>query len=174
MCGVVAVCLLLAIPGFEFRLHHYFIGIILTPGTAILTRPSAVFQGFLLGMLQDGVARWGFESILQTPSELIGDAATGSALPGFLTNSTNFARTAAVSGTIQFVPIPANMTAAHEYDGFALLVDDVERYQGPDTNYSYSQTGLDPTVPHFFRLAYSKEGVAGDFTKAAVMYLNNM
>jgi hypothetical protein len=37
------------------------------------------------------------------------------------------------------------------WDGFALLVDDVERYVGTGLNFSLA--GLDATLPHFFRLA---------------------
>lgn len=36
------------------------------------------------------IARWGFDSILETAAALVGDGATGSDLPAFLTNSTNF------------------------------------------------------------------------------------
>lgn len=167
--GAACVCLFLAIPGFDFRFHHYFAAIILTPGTAILTRPSAIFQGFLLGMFTDGAARWGLESILQTPAELVGDGATGSPLPSFATNSTNFALTAGPSQNVAFEAIPANLTTT--YNQFSLLVDDVLLYQGRDAQWSFA--GLDKSIVHYFRLAYSQDGAAGDFTKAAVWYPNN-
>ena len=43
--------------------------------------------------------------------------------------------------------------ASEGWNGFSLLVDDVERYLGPSLNYSLGalQTG----IPHFFRLAVS-------------------
>lgn len=44
-----------------------------------------------MGMFLDGAARWGFDSILQTAASLLGDGQSGSALPTFVTNSTNFA-----------------------------------------------------------------------------------
>lgn len=37
------------------------------------------------------------------------------------------------------------------WDGFALLVDDVERYIGTDINFSLA--AFNSTLPHFFRLA---------------------
>jgi hypothetical protein len=39
------------------------------------------------------------------------------------------------------------------WDGFALLVDDVQRYAGPALNFSLAS--LNATIPHFFRLAVS-------------------
>lgn len=60
------------------------------PGTAFVTRPSAVFQGFLLGMFLNGVGRWGFDTILATVASLVGDGSLGTQIPTFLTNSTNF------------------------------------------------------------------------------------
>ena len=97
------------LPGLEFRLHHYIISMVLIPGTAFPTRLSAIYQGFLLGMFLNGVAAWGFDSILQTAADvrdiptspvgpltsadglftqLQGDGASGSAMPSFVTNST--------------------------------------------------------------------------------------
>lgn len=39
------------------------------------------------------------------------------------------------------------------WDGFALLVDDVQRYAGPALNFSLES--LNASLPHFFRLAVS-------------------
>lgn len=64
--GLVILVLATALPGLEFRLHHYVVGLVLVPGLAFVTRPSAFFQGLLLGMFLDGVGRWGFDSILET------------------------------------------------------------------------------------------------------------
>lgn len=48
------------LPGFEFRLHHYFAAILLVPITAFPTRLSAIYQAFLLGMFLNGGAAFGF------------------------------------------------------------------------------------------------------------------
>ena len=117
------------------------------PGTAFVTRPSAIFQGFLLGMFIDGAMRWGLDSILQTSASLVGDGATGSPLPAFLTNSTNFASYVA-EGIVAWEPISADL-AAQGYDSFALLVDDVYKYSGTATNYTLA--GLDASLVHYFR-----------------------
>lgn len=39
------------------------------------------------------------------------------------------------------------------WDGFSLLIDDVERFRGMATNFSLAL--LDQSLPHFFRLAVS-------------------
>lgn len=62
--------ILLVLPGFRLRIHHYILAILLMPGTAFPTRPSLLYQGLLLGLFVNGVARWGFASIIQTPSAL--------------------------------------------------------------------------------------------------------
>ena len=76
------------------------------------------------------------------------DAALGTDLPSFVTNSTNYnASIPFVNQTIFWNEFPEG------WDGFALLVDDVERYVGTALNYSLS--ALDPDLIHFFRLAVS-------------------
>lgn len=120
---------------------------------------------------------------LQTAEELRGDAALGTDLPSFANTSATFVRSAT---TIAFNAIPANLTES--YDGFALLVDDVLRQQGPEL--SYSTAGLRADLPHYvrcqscsdsriassdftqFRLAYTFTGSLGDFTKAATWLPN--
>jgi hypothetical protein len=76
------------------------------------------------------------------PAQLVGDAAQGTLLPTFLTNATTYN--------------PRNQTLTWEpltpgWDGFSLLVDDVERYAGAALNFSLA--GLQAGIPHFFRLA---------------------
>lgn len=159
------------------------------PGTAFVTRPSAIFQGFLLGMFIDGAMRWGLDSILQTAASLVGDGTIGSARPTFITNSTNFAAYLA-DGMIAWSPL-SDEAVSEGYDSFALLIDDVWRYSGTATNYTLD--GLNSTLTHYFRcvftvapfecpvltgrpvrsLAYQASGTAGDFTKAATAFMSN-
>ncbi|KAI5292742.1 hypothetical protein KEM52_006103 [Ascosphaera acerosa] len=68
LCG--GVIILLALPGFRLRIHHYILALLLMPGTSFPTRPSIIYQGLLLGLFINGVARWGFASIIETPSML--------------------------------------------------------------------------------------------------------
>ncbi|GAA5883322.1 hypothetical protein JCM3774_005242 [Rhodotorula dairenensis] len=167
--GGAVIGVLAALPGLELRLHHWIAAVCLMPGTAFVTRPSAIFQGFLLGMFIDGAMRWGLDSILQSAASLVGDGAIGSPLPAFMTNSTNFASYIA-QGVVAWAPISDDL-AAQGYDSFALLVDDVYKYSGRATNYSLA--GLDSSLVHYFRLAYEKSGTVGDFTKAATAFISN-
>lgn len=70
IAGGLVVLVLSQLPGLEFRLHHYILAMVLMPGTGFPTRLSAIYQGFLLGMFLNGVAAFGFDSILQTPADV--------------------------------------------------------------------------------------------------------
>jgi hypothetical protein len=91
--------------------------------------------------------------------------------------------------TLQWEGFPANN--ADGWNGFALLIDDVERFVGNALNFSLAM--LDASVPHFFRLAVSfhgthfvkvdlsrtftsfqfqQDGTSGDFTQAATIWPN--
>lgn len=68
--GGAVVLVLALLPGLQFRLHHYILAMALMPCTAFPTRVSAVCQALLLGLFLNGVAAWGFDSILQTDAEV--------------------------------------------------------------------------------------------------------
>jgi hypothetical protein len=104
-------------------------------------------------------------------------------LPGFITNATSFNSSTQL---LQWNGFPADNSFG--WDGFSLLVDDVQRLVGDVLNFSL--TGLDATVPHFFRLAvcffktiylmssgltyikFQQGGASGDYTKAATLWPN--
>jgi hypothetical protein len=67
--GLVAMVLAL-LPGLQFRLHHYILAIGLFPATAFPTRLSLVYQGVLLGLFLNGIAAYGFDSILETAAQV--------------------------------------------------------------------------------------------------------
>ena len=158
---------LITIPHMNLRLHHYIIALLLLPGTALQTRPSLVYQGFLVGLFINGVARWGFGSILQTPGELFG-------------NEFNI--------IVPRIPTPiiegdsltfswANLTSP--FDGISMLVNDVERFHGhEDQNLSsFTWTRYKADEPEFFRFGYIKHmkmggSVVGDYTKPATWAVN--
>jgi hypothetical protein len=52
--------------------------------------------------------------------------------------------------TLLWEALPQN---SDSWDGFSLLIDDVERFRGIATNFSLAL--LDQSLPHFFRLAVS-------------------
>ena len=154
-----------AIPDMNLRIHHYILGLLLLPGTAMQTRPSLLYQGLLVGLFIDGIARWGFDSILQTPAELQGDALTGSALPNI--SHPVIAGTSDISFT--WDPIPKG------YDGMSILVNDVERFRG----YVYDGAGnftwvrqAPPSDPEYFRFGFMDGATAGDYTMAAIWQPN--
>lgn len=109
--------LLAAIP-LHLRIHHYILALLLLPGTAIQTRPSLLYQGLLIGLFINGVARWGLASILQTENALRGDASRyGSLLPAVTVSPT----TEAIGFQWEIPPPP--------YEGISVVVNDVERYR---------------------------------------------
>lgn len=79
------------------------------------------------------------------------DGTSGTQLPTFLTNSSTYnASIPLVNQTILWDVLP---DASEGWDGFALLVDDVEQYAGPALNFSLAV--LQQGILHFFRLAVS-------------------
>jgi hypothetical protein len=53
--------------------------------------------------------------------------------------------------TLLWEALPSNSDG---WDGFSLLIDDVERFRGTAT--SFSLVLLNQSLPHFFRLAVSR------------------
>jgi hypothetical protein len=58
------------LPGLQFRVHHYIIAMALVPITAFPTRLSIFLQGLVLGLFLNGIAAFGFDSIVQTAVEV--------------------------------------------------------------------------------------------------------
>ena len=140
--------LLAAVPGLNLRLHHYIMALILLPGTAIQTRPSLLYQGFLVGLFINGVARWGFDSILQTSSELfqLSLDPTEPKIPLPQIQGSNI--------TFNWGKLPAG------YDSMAILINDVMRFQGYEDHNpeSFSWTRYREGEPEYFRFGYLKYG----------------
>lgn len=148
-----------AIPNLNLRIHHYILALLLLPGTSIQTRPSLLWQGILVGLFINGVARWDFDSILQTPAALLGNGQINSLLPNITT------------------PIigPSNITFGwatppQPYDGISVLVNDVERYRWYEGEGSESFTWerKRKIEREYFRFGYMKGSGAADYTKAGV------
>ncbi|KAH9904961.1 hypothetical protein F4778DRAFT_731333 [Xylariomycetidae sp. FL2044] len=158
----IIICLLL--PGLEIRIHHYIIALLLLPGTSMQTRPSLLYQGLLVGLFINGIARWGFDPFLQTAAALQGDAQIGSPLPVILTPAIN-----ATLSTINFTWQPPPST---RYDGISVLVNDVERFHG-----YFDQEGSDhflwtrdntSGLDEYFRFAWVVDTQTEDYTKAGI------
>ncbi|GAM36507.1 hypothetical protein TCE0_018f05655 [Talaromyces pinophilus] len=172
-----ALMIMIVLPQLNLRIHHYILSLLFLPGTALQTRPSLVYQGLLMGLFINGIARWGFDSILQTPNALLGDAQLGSVLPDI---------TAPVIGdagnnlTFWFSALPSDVA------GIAVMVNDVLRANlyrstskaaeiGTDVktaaDLSFEWTRLHENHREYFRFAYMKNSALGslwyeDFTKA--------
>lgn len=180
----IAIGLCAAVPGEGVRLHHYVIGIALLPACGFPTRISLLCCALLFGMYINGVARWGFDGLIQDVGVIQGDATGDSALP-------SFGAPAMTGSTVHWKAIPSNERLS--WDSVVLLVDDVVRYEGTATQYDlqslyaeYNTTdAVDPAeiasgdllhaveaAPHYLRLGYSRGGTAGDFTKPALAWLN--
>lgn len=128
-----ALLLLVAVPGENVRIHHYILALLLLPGTAFQNRPSLVYQGLLVGLFINGIARWGFDSILQTPGELLRGAQQGSRLPEI--SVLDIGRH---NITFDLGPLPVyDPKAKLSLDGISVLVNDVERFRGYGDDRSY-------------------------------------
>lgn len=123
-----AILISLAIPGLNLRIHHYILALLFLPGTSMQTRPALLYQGILVGLFINGIARWGFDPVLQTTDELRQDGQWNSLLPSIYEPVIQLGSPliAAATSNITFAwpTIPA------PFDGMSILVNDVERYRG--------------------------------------------
>ncbi|KAI9818259.1 MAG: hypothetical protein M1832_004475 [Thelocarpon impressellum] len=158
-----------AIPRLSLRIHHYILALLLLPGTSLQTRPSLLYQGILLGFFINGIARWGFDSILQTPRALLGDGKYESPLP-------QIAAPEMAPGNITFRwPAPSLAWSGFNdssFDGVSVLVNDVERHVAYDgyaaPQYTFRRRPEAPQRPYYFRFAYLRGTDAADYTKAGI------
>lgn len=165
--GGILFCLM--IPGVEFRLHHYVLALLLLPGTSIQTRPSLLYQGILLGLFVNGIARWGFASILETPDSLRSDGAFDSSVPSV---------TASVLDMEHISFSWAQPPSGSALDGISVLVNDVERYRAffaemssSGDNFTWPRTA-DMSLPEYFRFGYVRKGLALDYSEPGIWYGN--
>lgn len=181
--------ILLTLPGLGLRIHHYILALLLLPGTSFQNRPSLVYQGLLVGLFVNGIARWGFAPIVETVTSLLEGTQMGTLLPPVAVIATAGVKNI----TFDFGPLPVwDQKAEVEWDGISVLVNDVERFRGyggekerwpdgwvPGGNYTWtwtrheqaeagvseSKNGKD-VLPQYFRFGYMSGSSAGDFTKA--------
>ena len=156
--GLIILVLASRIPGLVLRIHHYFAALVLLPGTAFQTRYCLVYQGILLGMFLEGAARWGFDSILQTVAELVGDATLGTAIPSF----TGYNPTTGLLGWQMNTTSTATTATT-----FSLLINDVQRYSGNKTILDVSSYLVDG-LNYYFRVGT----YGGDYTMASTILAN--
>ncbi|KAI5461152.1 hypothetical protein BGZ63DRAFT_356971 [Mariannaea sp. PMI_226] len=159
----------LVLPGLNLRIHHYILALLLVPGTSMQTRPALLYQGLLVGLFINGVARWGFDPILETPAALRGDANLGTKLPVIHTPIIDLANS---THNVSSITFKWNDPPSSIYDGISILVNDVERFRtyfdGTDdekTKFTWERKS-DLELPEYFRFAYMEGSDSGDYTKA--------
>lgn len=157
----------LLLPGLSLRIHHYILALLLLPGTSMQTRPSLLYQGILIGFFINGIARWGFDPVLQTPSALQGDAQHNSKLPHISPPTIQLGENIS---SIRFSWLPP----PEPFDGISVLVNDVERFRGytdegfaSDKHFVWTK---DPRAnePEYFRFAYMEGTQSWDYTRAGI------
>lgn len=169
---IFAIVLCLMIPAVNLRIHHYILALLLLPGTSLQTRPSLLYQGILLGLLVNGIARWDFDSVLQTSDALRADAKFDSVVPQILAPTIT-------TGAGGLVATFAYGTPAGGADGISVLVNDVERDRafyndGFEGAWSYFEwrRPVKTDSNEYFRFAYVKNGRTLDFSKAGTLFSN--
>ncbi|PHH86508.1 hypothetical protein CDD83_10131 [Cordyceps sp. RAO-2017] len=164
-----AIVIGLVLPGLSLRIHHYIIGLVLLPGTSLQTRPSLLYQGLLVGLFINGIARWGFDPVLQTPGALQGDAQRDTLLP--TVHQPVISLAGANSGALSNITFSWDMPDGSLYDGISVLVNDVERFrtyfgdvdEKPEFVWPRNSTS---NLPEYFRFALMTGSDSGDYTKA--------
>ncbi|KAI8931263.1 hypothetical protein NX059_011610 [Plenodomus lindquistii] len=168
---VLAILTCLAIPGVNLRIHHYILALLLLPGTSLQTRPSLLYQGILIGLFVNGIARWDFDSVLQTSDALRNDARFDSVIPEILDPTI---RTAAgeMIATFMWGRQPDGV------DGISVLVNDVERdrlfideQEGVEGRFEWTRSA-DMELHEYFRFAYVKSGRTLDYSQAGTLFGN--
>jgi hypothetical protein len=162
----------LLLPGLNLRIHHYILGLLLLPGTSMQTRPALIYQGLLVGLFINGIARWGFDSVLQTSDALRGDGQFDSALPEILEPEIVLGQNVSTI-TFSWSPPPS------PYDGVSVLVNDVERFRGyKDELFAGDGNAFkwrkDATIdePEYFRFGYMEGSQSWDYTRAGIWNSN--
>lgn len=170
--------ILLVLPGERLRIHHYILALLFMPGTAFQIRPSLAYQGLLIGLFINGVARWGFASIIQTPAAL-GESGPGSHGGGGSWWGAKSPNVTAVVGphasniTFNWGPLPVDTGV----DGVSILINDVERWRGyTDEELYWDQEEVtlkrrkheDQGTPEFFRFAWMNGASTGTYSKVGI------
>ncbi|OAL28470.1 hypothetical protein AYO20_09418 [Fonsecaea nubica] len=180
---VLTLIIFLLLPNLRLRIHHYILAMVFMPGTFTQTRACLAYQGLLLGLFINGIARWGFASIIQTPAAL-GEAngGGGSGSPGSWWGAKSPNVTAVVAPDISNItfnwgPLPKDSGV----DGVSILINDVERWRGyTDEELYWDPDGVtlkrrhergdtdDSLEPEFFRFAWMSGSETGLYSRVGL------
>lgn len=166
--------LLAAIPGTSLRIHHYILGLLLLPGCRVLTRPALLYQGLLVGLFINGVARWGYAGIIETYESLMGDGLYFSSVPSFYPAPTITRQNVSISWASPGEDL-LDGGSVYGVAGLSVLVNDVERYKWRMDEETSNQGGQF-TYPRkvgeksYVRMAWMlRSGGTMDYTRAGVV-----
>ncbi|KAJ5020502.1 hypothetical protein J3E73DRAFT_435467 [Bipolaris maydis] len=136
------------------------------------TRPSLFFQGLLLGLFVNGIARWDFDSVLQTSAALRADAKFESVVPQIMEPLIEVENDA-LFVTFNFTRHPLDV------DGMSVLVNDVERARAFYDNEGDGiwdifewKRDVDSGLNEYFRWAYIRGGYTLDYSKPGTLFAN--
>lgn len=139
---VVGLVLVASLPGLTLRIHHYILAMLLIPGCATRGKTALMFQGILLGLFLSGASRWGLAAIAETAGSLRRDDPQGIIFPpafeGF-DPSSGMLKWQDLNTTL-LSPIDESLFS--KYNGYSLLVNDIERYVGLTTDKAMNLTDL--------------------------------
>lgn len=133
------------------------------------TRPALIYQGLLLGLFVNGVMRWGFDSIIQTPAAL---GERGGGLGGSWWGATSPNVSAIVGERGENISFSwGGLPRDKGVDGVSILVDDVERWRGyVDAELNESEEGItlqrgrgSGGEPEFYRFAWMNGNAVGRY-----------
>lgn len=135
------------------------------------TRPSLLYQGILLGLFVNGIARWDFDSILQTTAALREDGKFDSVVPAIVKPIINSSATEGLLASFSWKFLPDGI------DGISVLVNDVERYRAfsdQEANGDVFEWKRPPDVAmnEYFRFAFIQSGRTLDYSKTGVLMSN--
>ncbi|TPX67185.1 hypothetical protein SpCBS45565_g03956 [Spizellomyces sp. 'palustris'] len=170
--AIIAYFLLPLVLFLHVHLHHYTLGLILLPLTRFVqTRPTLLIQGFLLGLVVQGLARWGPASPFDTSFQnLNGDEAVWIPRPEFTIDPAGLAANGTVNwsfGMDSLSTIPDGLP----YDSFSLLLNDVEVYRGAESKFNLKTIKADsnPTRPYYVRVAFVQSGSALEYSYPVIV-----
>ncbi|ANB13329.1 hypothetical protein AWJ20_1615 [Sugiyamaella lignohabitans] len=175
------------VPNQTLRMHHYIWTLILLPGTGFKTTPSLFYQGLLVGLFVSGVARWDFDSILQTYEQLRRGA------PTFKGGFAKFGEPAIIEGggvlkniTLLWQSLSdarqSDESIDTAWDGYSLIINDVERYRGRNNSFNITDWAIQSfgnltesiALTYYVRVAFAEivGSRTGDYTRAGKIVLN--
>ncbi|KEF57696.1 uncharacterized protein A1O9_05614 [Exophiala aquamarina CBS 119918] len=153
--------------GLRLHIHHYLWPLLLLPGASTCGPYASFYEGLLLGISTNGIARWGFDNLAEVQGP-ISDKSVESLLLNMISPIINGTH---ISFEWSGLPNSCN--------GINILVNDVLRFQdfNPPGGHSFVWRREDLGLPLYFRFGAITEDkyrglTMGDTTGPAVWHAN--